>query len=136
MRGNRKPKPKLPLEEKSQKWQFWLNPKDPDDLWAIEQANILLRDNDWTPRELFKQGLAAIQGTKRPPAEVSISGHEISDIQASLNWIVEQIQSGKWVMSEDEGKRRGKKDRRIEINEILKPTLERYIDDGYVPEDD
>lgn len=136
MRGNRNPKPKLPLEEKSQKWQFWLDPKKPDDAWAIDAAYQKMRDNNWTVQELFKQGLSALFNKKRPDKEVFVSGVQINDIQERLDWIIEQIQSGKWVMSEQETKRKGKRTNEIEINEILKPTLERYIDDGYVPEDD
>lgn len=133
--ANHNPKMKLPLDEKSQKWQFNLDPKKTDDLWCIDAANKKMQEMGWSMQELFKQGVAALYDEKRPEREVQVAGVDMNAIQNKLDWIMEQIESGRWVMSEGETRKRGKKDRRIEISDIMQPTVDRYIDEGYVPDE-
>lgn len=133
--GNHNPKPKLPPNEKSQRVQFRLDPKDTDDAWALDARSREKQANGWDDQELFKQGLQAL-GNPRPNTEVPITSHDIRSIHESLDWIIAQIQSGNWVMSEKETKRRGKKDNRIEIPDVMVSSVDRYADQGIVAEDD
>lgn len=133
--GNHNAKPKLPPHEKSQRVQFRLDPKDADDAWALDARSSEKQKNGWDDQELFKQGLQAL-GNPRPNTEVPITSRDIRSIHETLEWIVQQIQSENWVMSEKETKRRGKKDQRIDIADFMQPSVERYVDEGIVAEDD
>lgn len=133
--GNHNPKKKLPSHEKSQRVQFRLDPKDADDAWALDARSREKQANGWDDQELFKQGLQSL-GNPRPNTAVPITPRDITSIHETLDWIVAQIQTGAWVMSDKETKRRGKKDARIDIADFIQPSVERYVDEGIVAEDD
>lgn len=132
--GNKESREKLPPELKSQLRQFRLDPKDPNERWALERIDYYKSTGEGL-KELFLRLLRDHEDAEYIEPTVVANAGDVVDIKQLVQYIVERMESGEFTRGNG-GSKRKKREPEIPVNDAMRATLDRYIAGGLLGDED
>lgn len=131
--GNRKPKRRAPITDKSQLRSFRFNPKKHQ--WFLEYLEAFDREQEALPErdrktrgDWIMEMAQAYEGMEIGNPTLTANAHDIADIRAIVQYIMERIEGGLTVSQG--GEKKGKRPKAKPLSDGMRTTIDHYIDNG------
>lgn len=138
--GNRKPRIKADKREKSYSISVGINPRKDEHRWFAEYLEKFERGQQQNPPDkrlsrgdFIIQRVRLSEGIEPYEPTLTANAHDIADIRAIVQYIMERLESGVMVQS---GNKRAKREKAKPLSSGMAATIDHYIDSGFSGTDD
>jgi len=133
--GNRKPRIRASEREKSYSISVGINPRKKEHLWFAEYLEAFERNEERNPPDkrlsrgdFIIQRVRLSEGIEPYEPTLTANAHDIADIRAIVQYIMERIESGALVQS---GGKRAKREKVQPLSSGMVATIDHYINNGF-----
>lgn len=133
--GNRTPRQRVDANEKSFSMSVGINPRNPSHQWFVHYVDDFEKSQAHLPREqrlsrgdFIIQRVRLSEGIEPYEPTLTASAHDIADIRAIVQYIMERLESGVMVQS---GNKRPKREKAKPLSSGMAATIDHYIDSGF-----
>ena len=126
---------KLPPDQRSQFFQFRLDPKKPADARVLQSIQAYANDGRFQDEQgyfnigvMFRQMLAAYEGRPIDEPTVEVGAWDIQRIGEMVEHMMQRVEQG--VVVNGDGQKRSRKPKAVPISDSMRATVERNLDSG------